>query len=1217
MTNFVGSVIKGVQCLVLRGIATFVLLLCCTQWATAQIQVEYFWNKDNGLGKCTRVGGEARVGGELTFALPTDTLPYGVNLLGVRAFVESDTATYWSPTLYSYIAKPLRETQVREIEYFWDNDPGLGNATKVAGGTAKVGESLSFSIPTDTLAPGVHRLGVRAKDVGWSPTLYSYIAKPLPETLVREVEYFWDNDPGLGNATKVAGGTAKVGESLSFSIPTDTLAPGVHRLGVRAKDVGWSPTVYRLVAVKANGPESCAQYIEYFWDKDPGFGNGMREELQPNAAGNTVSFEVSTAGLTNGVHTLYARTKAIGWSPLVCYYVRVQDSEVQVIDDIEYFWDEDPGYGYGIKVPFEQGSSVDIKDFEPDVEGMSGEHMFCLRAHSAGGWSVIYSGKVLLAAEGTYTLDNTLPVGMKRNFVSLDEFFVYVDTMKVVSDITLNVVDGGCFVMDLRGDSAKALLDKAESLFVGGGHRLELKAKSSALIDVQVNSEDVINGLELNRFIFTDNVILRINNAAFDFELLNYRSDEVCAGGLTESREWSTMSSLLDVQWYLTSGGNGKIEGALSAGTGDLPSMTLYNNSLYTDSVCYTVKLMYNGVEFNSFNYNILVRPSLGEQELEFLASNPASGSVVNPGTVNLSWTKVDAWATYQLEVETVSKSDGTVVRDTVRTASNSYALVVNNGYSYNYRVKAVSPCDSSAYVASHFTAFDIDNDDWAAMRQMYDCMGGDGWSRRWLFDEGDYSSLYYQGVTFNADDKVSTINLEGNNLVGHLPSQGASLPGLKELKLKNNRLTGDIAAFVNGCAMLESVDVSYNSITEISSPLGDNVKTLVLTNQFRTSKGGVAEGLDSLPLNDILMNTSRVDGLVASSVAWYVHSTRSFNAHPLFRVWDRNLKVELGEMVYSGDCYKLNIFKEYNQEQGAAVLLEVGSGDAKGSLYPGRLNYVEGDANIDGRLDITDVQHLLNYVVGPNGAHGAFNCSASNVYADEYMNVQDVVAMVNRLLRSRTVGKQNSKSSFAVNAINEIDEARAALYIADGKIVLSAECEVAAMDIELAGVKRSDVVMMTPDGAFDIVSVDTDAGCRLVIMSLTGETLPVGVSVLMSVGDDAAIVDAMAADIAAKAIRLMVNNGNVTSVGDVYVPKGIVAGVGNDGLYINTPQRLDNVCATLYSVDGRSLYSNRGLQLLVGNNVLDTGLLNSGVYLLELILEDGKRIVMRVVVNK
>ena len=798
--------------------------------------------------------------------------------------------------------------------------------------------------------------------------------------------------------------------------------------------------------------------------------------------------------------------------------------------------------------------------------------------------------------------------------MSLDEFFVYVDTMKVVSDITLNVVNGGCFVMDLRGDSAKALLDKAESLFVGGGHRLELKAKSSALIEVYVDQEDVVRALELNNFILTDNVILRINSAAFDFGVLNYKSDEVCAGGLTELREWSAMSSLLDVQWNLTSGGNGKIEGALEAGTGDLPSMTLYNNSLYTDSVCYTVKILYNGVEFNSFRYSILVRPSLKGQELKFLASNPASGSIVDPGVVNLTWTKVDSWASYQLEVETVSKSDGTVVRDTVRTASNSCALVVNNGYSYNYRVKAVSPCDSSAYVASHFTAFDIDSDDWAAMRLMYDCMGGDGWSRRWLFDEGDYSSLYYQGVTFNADDKVSTINLEGNNLVGHLPSQGASLPGLKELKLKNNRLTGDIAAFVNGCAMLESVDVSYNSITEISSPLGDNVKTLVLTNQFRTSKGGVAEGVDSLPLNDIVMNSGRVDGLVANSVAWYVHNTRSFNGHPLFRVWDRDFKVELGEMVYSGDCYKLNIFNEYTQEQGAAVLLEVGSGDAKGSLYPGRLTYVEGDANIDGRLDITDVQHLLNYVVGPNGAQGAFNCSASNVYADDYMNVQDVVAMVNMLLKSRQSGRQSGKRVFASNAA---DESRAALYIADGKIVLSAECEVAAMDIELAGVKRNEVVMMTPDGAFDVVSADTDTGCRLIIVSLTGEALPVGTSVLMSVGNDAAIIDAMAADVNAKAVGIMVNNGNITSVGDVLVPKGIVAGVANDVLYISTPQRFNNVCATLYSVDGRNLYSNKGLQLLVGNNVLDAGCLHTGVYLLELIFEDGKRVVMRVVVNQ
>ena len=150
--------------------AMAVIFLGCAQLAVAQIQVEYFWNTDNGLGRCTRVEGSAVVGGEISFELSTDTLSSGVHRLGVRAFVVSDTASYFSPTFYSYIVKPLRETEVREIEYFWNSDPGLGNATKVAGGTAKVGESVSFSIPTDTLAPGVHRLGVRAKDVIWSTT---------------------------------------------------------------------------------------------------------------------------------------------------------------------------------------------------------------------------------------------------------------------------------------------------------------------------------------------------------------------------------------------------------------------------------------------------------------------------------------------------------------------------------------------------------------------------------------------------------------------------------------------------------------------------------------------------------------------------------------------------------------------------------------------------------------------------------------------------------------------------------------------------------------------------------------------------------------------------------------------------------------------------------------------------------------------------------------
>ena len=651
MTNFVGSVIKGVQCLVLRGIATLALLLCCAQWATAQIQVEYFWNKDSGLGRCTRVGGQASVGGELTFTLPTDTLPYGVNLLGVRAFVESDTATYWSPTLYRFIAKP-RESVISAIEYFWDNDPGLGKAATVPFGNAKPGESVSFNIPTDTLSPGIHRLGVRAKDLGWSPTLYKYIAKPR-ESVISAIEYFWDNDPGLGNAINVACGNVKPGESVSFNIPTDTLSPGIHRLGVRSKDLGWSPTVYRLVAVKSITPEYYAQYIEYFWDKDPGYGNGMREELQPDATGNNVSFEVSTAGLSNGVHTLYARTKAIGWSPLVCYFVRVQGGDAQIIDDIEYFWDEDPGYGNGCKVMFEQGSSVDIKDFEPEIDGLTGAHLFCMRAHSSGGWSVIYTGKVLFSAEGYYTMNEQLADTVKRNYRSVAEMVDNFVEYKVTADVTVELRDGATFDYTPQGEDEFEKLDSVVRCLEQYDARLNFKAATSGTLNVTVDESMLGRFFEFAKFVDTENVQLRVNGNVYDFSLLAYTADDVCAsGGSCEAREWSTIGESVVVEWKAAPRNGCKITGYLEHGTGDLPAMQLGNSGAAADYIDYDVSLLKDSVVVLGFTYRINVGNTIAGKSVTFTSSTPADGGFADPGTRTIYWNEVPGANAYKVIVE-------------------------------------------------------------------------------------------------------------------------------------------------------------------------------------------------------------------------------------------------------------------------------------------------------------------------------------------------------------------------------------------------------------------------------------------------------------------------------------------------------------------------------------------------------------------------------------
>ena len=1197
MTNFVGSVIKGVQCLVLRGIATLVSLLCCTQWATAQIQVEYFWNKDNGLGKCTRVGGEARVGGELTFALPTDTLPYGVNLLGVRAFVESDTATYWSPTLYSYIVKPLPETQVREIEYFWDNDPGLGNATKVAGGTAKVGESVSFNIPTDTLSPGVHRLGVRAKDVGWSPTIYSYIAKPLPETQVREIEYFWDNDPGLGNATKVAGGTAKVGESVSFNIPTDTLAPGVHRLGVRAKDVGWSPTVYRLVAVKANGPESCAQYIEYFWDKDPGFGNGMREELQPNAAGNTVSFEVSTAGLTNGVHTLYARTKAIGWSPLVCYYVRVQDSEVQVIDDIEYFWDEDPGYGNGHKVMFEQGSSVDIKDFEPEIDGLTGAHLFCMRAHSSGGWSVIYTGKVLFSVEGYYTMNEQLADSVKRNYRSVAEMVDNFVEYKVTADVTVELRDGATFDYTPQGEDEFAKLDSVVRCLEQCDARLNFKAATSGTLNVTVDESMLGRFFEFAKFIDTENVQLCINGNVYDFSLLAYTADDVCAsGGSCEAREWSTIGDSVVVEWKAAPHNGCKITGYIEHGTGDLPAMQLGNSGAAADYIDYDVSLLKDSVVVLGFTYRINVGNTIAGKSVTFTNSTPADGGFADPGAKTIYWNEVSGANAYLVVVEAYDEVADTTVCDTIIQTGKNYRLQVEENHTYRYSVQACAKCDSTAFASRTLLSFRTNDDDIASLALLYDSLGGTKWNKKWLFGAKTQASTNYPGVTFDTDGRVTAMNLSKFGLTGELPADGFVLPRLATLDLSRNSITGDVPSFIDECETLTSLNMGYNRLSTLSATLPARITSLNLNGQFYNSPSLAVE---VLPISEIFMDKNNMNGVVAGDFAWYDHKAQDMSSRTAFSIYDSSLSTAWGRLNYSNELYTLELNREYTLGQDADVLLMCSSGVAKYSLFPAKFSYLPGDANIDANLDILDVQHTVNYAVGANGAKGVFNRSAANAYADATINVQDIVVMVNMILDEDLYSMNLPSKAAVFNDAVVTAAADAKASMRDGVLHITTLKEIAALDIEIDGAGADDFELLLDNRHFTASIKETAGGLRVIIFSLNGAVLPVGSVPVISLNSNASVVEVAAADADALPVMVAVGDSEHTDIPELTDADDVAARIVNGKLHLYTMRDYDGVAVQVNSIDGRLLYAAKGIALNAGCNVVPVDNIGNGVFLL------------------
>jgi hypothetical protein len=285
------------------------------------------------------------------------------------------------------------------IEYFFDSDPSPGNGTPIYGDRNTV--ELDDAIATAALAPGVHRLIVRAKDDtgvwGLPQRLTFFVPFGSPtfsERNVDTIEYYFDADPGMGNGTTIYSGRNAV--SLDEMIAASALPPGIHRLYVRTRDDGgtWgmpqSKAFYIPYAALAFSERSLAA-IEYFFDTDPGPGNGIRIFTGRNTV--TLVELLDTSMLAPGIHRLYVRSRDSdgqwGMPQSITFLITWVAEPGTEVTRLEFFIDTDPGFGNGTPVELTPGASVSVDLPIPVGQIEHGNHYLYIRArNSEGGWGL-------------------------------------------------------------------------------------------------------------------------------------------------------------------------------------------------------------------------------------------------------------------------------------------------------------------------------------------------------------------------------------------------------------------------------------------------------------------------------------------------------------------------------------------------------------------------------------------------------------------------------------------------------------------------------------------------------------------------------------------------------------------------------------------------------------------------------------------------------------
>lgn len=213
------------------------------------------------------------------------------------------------------------QSTLTAAEYFFDADPGVGNATALPAFAASGNIDVTFSAASSGLAPGMHILGIRVKDIADNWSIPSYTAvyvfpdDPLVTESITGAEYFFDTDPGTGNATAITGITAGAMIDVTYLANSSPLSIGMHILGVRTiNSLGlWSAPSFVPFYIDA---DRSINKLEYYIGTDPGAGNATEIAISPAASNVDMDVVIPTASLPNGTYTLGVRAGRIddNWS---------------------------------------------------------------------------------------------------------------------------------------------------------------------------------------------------------------------------------------------------------------------------------------------------------------------------------------------------------------------------------------------------------------------------------------------------------------------------------------------------------------------------------------------------------------------------------------------------------------------------------------------------------------------------------------------------------------------------------------------------------------------------------------------------------------------------------------------------------------------------------------------------------------------------------------
>jgi len=229
------------------------------------------------------------------------------------------------------------------FKYYW-NDGSFADAQTLAlQGGQSVEQQLSVILNDAPL--GINHLHMRVEDSNGRashPLTFTFY-KTLNAALIPIVaaEYFWDNDPGWGQGIPLPLVSGTVIET-NLTLNVENLEFGFHHLGFRVKNHSgqWSLTQWQVFNKTEEEVLSPIIAAEYFWDEDPGWGQGVPISVNEGISINQLT-ELTMQDLNPGLHNFGLRMQnALGkWSfPLWRQAYRLPFTEPDEISSLGWYF---------------------------------------------------------------------------------------------------------------------------------------------------------------------------------------------------------------------------------------------------------------------------------------------------------------------------------------------------------------------------------------------------------------------------------------------------------------------------------------------------------------------------------------------------------------------------------------------------------------------------------------------------------------------------------------------------------------------------------------------------------------------------------------------------------------------------------------------------------------------------------------------------------------